>query len=557
MFGTNKRMRNWSFLVTVLLYISTVATLSLLTHLLIFTNDTVFDQSHFREIAFIIFLIGLNACITLYVLRRVTVNEQRYRSLFDFHVDSIMSVDPLGNVIQSNKQFEQMCGYTQEETLNSPFNLLNNIDDLPMVKDYFYNTLKGVPYHFDLTLRHKLGNPIETSVTLVPIIVSKKTEGLFIIIKDLTEIRQHKKQIERLHRYYQLLLNSVTDGIISIDKDANISFWNHTAEGLTGWTSEETVHQIAGHILFETKECGTTIPFHQSAIYHSLQDGQVRMVKEALFWRKDGTSFPTEYMVSPIITEEGCHIGSVVTFKDVTEQIKTDELLRKSDKLSAVGQLAAGVAHEIRNPLTALKGFLKLLPPNSPKEQNYMSIMEKELQRIEFIVNEFLLVAKPQTTYFAARSLSHILETTIELLQLQALLNGIEVITEIDADLSPISCDENQLKQVFINIMKNALEAMPSGGTLRIQAGYSNAEQQQLVVRVQDNGCGIAPERLPQLGEPFYSTKEKGTGLGLMVSYKIIEAHSGNMIITSMLQVGTNVEIYLPVAQATMTSRNS
>ncbi|MCR8645230.1 PAS domain S-box protein [Paenibacillus sp. N1-5-1-14] len=556
MFGSDQRTRKWSFLVTTLLFVITITTLTMLTKLLIFSSGVTFSHIHFKEIALIIFLIGLNACITIYLLQRISANEKRYRSLFDFHVDSIVSVDSLGNLLQTNQQFEQMCGFTREEIQHFPFNLLYNLDDAAMVKENFNSTLQGNACHFDLTLRHRSGKPIITNVTFVPIVVSSKTEGLYIIFKDVTEIRQHKKQIERLHRHYQMLLHSVTDGIISMNKDARITFWNHTAEGLTGWTADEMLQQHAYKILHETDEAGVVIPFEQGAVYQSLQDGYVRMVKDVLFWKKDGTYFPAEYMVSPTITEDGCHIGVVVTFKDVTEQIKTDELLRKSDKLSAVGQLAAGVAHEIRNPLTALKGFLKLLPATSPKEEGYMGIMEKELQRIEFIVNEFLLVAKPQTTYFAPRSLSRILETTVELLQLQALMNGIEVITEMEPDLPLVSCDENQLKQVFINIIKNALEAMPSGGTLRIQAGYAEGNE-QLFVRVQDNGCGIAPERLPQLGEPFYSTKEKGTGLGLMVSYKIIEAHNGNMTITSILQVGTNVEINLPIAEVVLTSRIS
>ena len=269
------------------------------------------------------------------------------------------------------------------------------------------------------------------------------------------------------------------------------------------------------------------------------------IVNEDVFWKKNGTSFPVEYMSSPMLEGSGQLLGTVITFSDITELKKTQELLIKSDKLSAVGQLAAGVAHEIRNPLTALKGFLKLLKTSSAKEQYYIEIMQNELQRIEFIVNEFLFVSKPQATHFVTSTLNTIVMSTVELLHPQALLSNIEIEAEVDSALPPITCDENQIKQVFINIMKNAIESMSQGGTLRIDAELKGSGD-QILVRFVDQGCGIAPERLPKLGEPFYSTKEKGTGLGLMVCYRIIEAHGGFMKISSKLEEGTIVEITLP-----------
>ncbi len=362
------------------------------------------------------------------------------------------------------------------------------------------------------------------------------------------ETREQKQEIERLLRQNQLILNSVSEGIYGVDTEGITIFWNHSAEQMTGWYAEELLGREIDHIIHHTNSDGSPNPLKEGPIYQTIGDKEQKIIKGGLFWRKDGTRFPVEYTTSPIMDDDGHFHGAVITFTDISKQKKTEELMRKSEKLSAIGQLAAGVAHEIRNPLTSLKGFLKLLKTNSSKEQHYLEIMQQELGRIEFIVNEFLFVSKPQAIHFAPRSIDAILFSTIELMQPQTLLNNIIIHTDIPSMLPLILCDEHQLKQVFINIVKNASESMPDGGNINIEARHE-ARNKLLAIRFIDHGGGIAPDRLPKLGEPFYSTKEKGTGLGLMVSYRIIEAHRGTMNITSKLDKGTTVEILLPEIQ--------
>lgn len=237
----------------------------------------------------------------------------------------------------------------------------------------------------------------------------------------------------------------------------------------------------------------------------------------------------------------------IIQLQDISKRKEAEELLRKSDKLSAVGQLAAGVAHEVRNPLTVLKGFAQMLHSADKKNSHYYQLMLSEVDRIESIIGEFLLLARPQETQFRKANLCLILQDVITLMETKAVMNKVEIMPLLPPDIPEMECDVNQLKQVFINMIQNAIEAMPLGGQVAIEVRLS--ARATVSIRITDQGCGISDDRIQRLGEPFYSSKEKGTGLGLMVSYQIIEKHKGRILITSKLDVGTTFEIQLPINQ--------
>jgi two-component system, sporulation sensor kinase A len=235
------------------------------------------------------------------------------------------------------------------------------------------------------------------------------------------------------------------------------------------------------------------------------------------------------------------------TLLDTTERHISEDMLRKSEKLSVVGQLAAGVAHEIRNPLTALRGFTQLLKSRSDDNKYYYEIMLTELERINYIVGEFMLLAKPQQMQqLKPHDMRQILGDILPIIESHSILNNVVIRIDwgIDLNSPQVNCDENQMKQVLINLLKNAIEAMTDGGQIKIR--FHRVEPNCLSISIEDQGPGIPQELLPRLGEPFFSTKPNGTGLGLMVCYRIIEAHQGTMEIRSKLGQGTVVEIVLP-----------
>lgn len=361
------------------------------------------------------------------------------------------------------------------------------------------------------------------------------------VVMDEMELRLAARRIDELNKELELLIHSTGEGIFGLDRNLNTTFWNITAEKMTGFSHQEILNRKTHTMFHHTKVDGTSFHEEDCPIYRSIIEGVTEEVAKDIFWRKDGTHFPVEYISTPIF-QDGQVAGAVVTFKDITERKKTEELLRRSDKLKTVGQLAAGMAHEIRNPLTTIKGFLQMLSKESAPP-HYLNTMKEELSRIECITNEFIVLSKPHAVRFDKKEVISILRSIKTLLDSEANLNNMSIELYYDGQNSSIYCDENQLKQVFINVIKNAMDSMPKGGKVMIE---STTLHNKVLIRVIDHGCGMDSERIKHLGEPFYSTKEKGTGLGLMVSYKIIEEHQGEIEIQSELYKGTTVDIILP-----------
>lgn len=362
----------------------------------------------------------------------------------------------------------------------------------------------------------------------------EELRGIVVTLTEITEFKQVTAELQKLS--YAIEQNH---SIITItDPAGTIEYVNQKFTEHTGYSPEEVRGRSIAALHPEEID---GIPFRE--IWEQVK-GDSRWAGEIEMGTRDGERFWEGATLLPIKNPEGEIIHVLKMSQNITEHKTAEELLRKSEMLSAMGQLAAGVAHEIRNPLTALMGFTKLLERGMTNKA-YTRIMTEELERIETIINEFLVLAKPQVWPFQKKKVDEILRDVLMLLEPEAHLGNVEFITSFDPDLRPVSCVENQLKQVFLNILKNSLEAVSVGGVIRVEAGM--APDGQVCVRIADNGCGIPEEKLARLGEPFYSTKEKGTGLGLMASFKIVENHRGSYSVESEPGFGTVVEIRLPL----------
>lgn len=231
---------------------------------------------------------------------------------------------------------------------------------------------------------------------------------------------------------------------------------------------------------------------------------------------------------------------------DITRERINERFNKQAEKLAMVGQLAAGIAHEIRNPLTSLKGFTQILKEHTTEKNQlgYLEIMLGELNRIEQIVNEFMLLSKPHDSLnIKETNIQTLIQSVIKFLTPETALHNVKINSDFRSEIIA-SCDENQIKQVLLNLLQNAFDASPEKSEIVILLEVLNRDYFQITIK--DYGYGISEERQKNLFEPFFTTKEKGTGLGLMTCKRIIELHHGKISISSKENMGTIVEIMLP-----------
>ncbi|MGZ6530131.1 MAG: two-component system sensor histidine kinase NtrB, partial [Tumebacillaceae bacterium] len=252
--------------------------------------------------------------------------------------------------------------------------------------------------------------------------------------------------------------------------------------------------------------------------------------------------------LAQLVDEEGISAGRMLCMRDVTEDKKFQKEIIQSEKLAVVGQLAAATAHEIRNPLTSIKGFLQLQEQRLKGNQHesemmeYTRIMVEEVDRMEKIIRDFLLMTKPSDVTREQVDLNAVIERMLVLVQNQATLRNINVETAF-MPLPHVLMHKEAIQQVILNLLQNAFEAMNIGGTLTLK---TYEEVKYVAVVVIDTGVGMTDEEIANLGSPFYSTKTEGTGLGLTVSSKIIREHGGVLDVDSVKGVGTTITIKLP-----------
>jgi PAS domain S-box-containing protein len=463
--------------------------------------------------------------------------EKQLASIIEQNSALICSLDLQGHIFMINPTFRQTMGYETEDLVNQPFSMLLTDQEEAKIRNSLKMAYDGETPNFEVTVRHKDGHVLFLGVKTVPIIVENKVIGIYLVAKDITFQLKAKEELTATKEQLESIFNHTADGIAVYDLVGNIIRVNPATSKIYGWNEHEL---LQGMNLFIPEDLrGEAIKLIQL-----VQNGGQVTGYETIRRRKNGELINISLTLSPIRDTKGNVVACAGITRDITEKKRTEELLIRSEKLSAIGQLAAGVAHEIRNPLTTLRGFVQLLQASFPNQNHYFSIMLSELDRINLIVSEFMVLAKPQAMKFEAKDPLEMINNIMTIVNSQAILNDVQIQMDVESNLPKIICEENKLKQVFINVLQNAIEAMPNGGSISVVIRRVNAS---VVFQVVDQGNGISKERLAHLGEPFYTTKEKGTGLGLMISYKIIEDHQGKMRISSKIGEGTTVEVLLPI----------
>jgi two-component system sensor histidine kinase PilS (NtrC family) len=351
------------------------------------------------------------------------------------------------------------------------------------------------------------------------------------------------RSLADLRALHERIVESIRSGVITTDLQGRIYTFNAAAEEITGYKVSDVRGQEAS-IFFG--DMTRQIPDSMNAA----ATGKVSPRFQADCLTPNGLALRLGFSIAPLSGESGEISGMVITFQDLTDIRALEETSRRQDRMAAVGRLAASIAHEIRNPLAAMRGSIQMLRSEmegDTEQAQLMEIIMRESDRLNKIVADYLNYARPRPAELKNVDISALVADTFKLLRNSAELSSSHLLKE-DLPNRPaiVSGDPEQLKQVCWNIARNALKSMPNGGTFSVS--LNDVDGNRLRLSFSDTGCGMSPEQVERLFEPFTSTTG-GTGLGLSIVYQIIRDHSGTINVRSRLGEGTTITIELPVTQ--------
>ena len=352
---------------------------------------------------------------------------------------------------------------------------------------------------------------------------------------------QKQQELLSPEAYLHLFFEHANDSIAVFSLDNRIIDINPAFEEVYGWKRSECIGKVIPLVPPENRLAAENRN-------QDLLEGKSVKLLETKDMRKDGTVFDAAISLSPIYDLDGKMIATSVISRDITHEKENEQLILQSEKLKLAGEIAAGVAHEIRNPLTAVSGFVQMM--NSDKDSSYHSyteIIQSEIERINLIISEFLVLSKPQAHQLKAVSIVETVENVDNFFHPEFLNRGITFSLSVNSVQNMVLANENQLKQVFINIIKNSIEAIDMHDVEgKICLSINNDTPNTIHIAISDNGIGMSENLLERIFEPFYTTKETGTGLGMLITKKIIQDHGGTIEIESKLEYGTTINIKLP-----------
>lgn len=335
-----------------------------------------------------------------------------------------------------------------------------------------------------------------------------------------------------------LIIENAADGVIAIDRQGDVTTMNPAAEVITGYQRHELVGQPYS-MLFDNTQ-------FYSPVLDTLEHGTEHVALEISFPGRDRT-IELSVTTSRIHNTHGEMIGALVIFSDLTARKETQRRMAQAERLATLGELMAGVAHEVRNPLTAIRGYVQILrqQTSDPIHQEYLSVVLKEIDSINKVIQQLLDFSRPRHSQWQQVSLNALIEETLVLVQTAGVQARVDFISELDNELSPIIADRELLKQVLLNILINAVQAISARGKIRIRTWqYSDSQQ---AISIEDNGCGIDLSLQKKIFDPFFTTKASGTGLGLALSQRIINAHQGDIRVASLPGYGATFTLILPI----------
>lgn len=492
--------------------------------------------------------------------QQLVASQARYKALFDLVADSVFMVESAGTIVAVNKREEQALGYPESDVVgHSIFEVIlpDFSDDLERLLQELAGGQRQVPTQ-EVAVRNAGG--IELPVEMDLIRVGGDDVALIMVqLRDITDrkrlerqlqsyreelelkVQERTREIEETKQYLENLLENANDVIYTLDTEQNFTYVNGKIEAW-GYRKDDLIGRPYLSLLSKR---------HRGRRLKSTLDIGAKQVYEVEVVTRTGEARMAMVSVSPLHGVEGEILGVLGIARDMTETKKLEQQIRNSEKLASVGKLAAGVAHEINNPLGGILNCLYNLGKGtiSPaRREEYLASMEDGLRRVQKIVRQLLDFSQQHQPEFSLSDINQVIGRVLVLTNHLFAPNRIVLETTLGAALPPLMIDRHMIEQVLMNLILNAVQAMKGGGVLSIR---TMVEEGVCLVTIRDTGYGIPPTVLPKIFDPFFTTKNEGegTGLGLSVSLGIVERHGGKILVESEVGKGTLFTLCLPLSR--------
>lgn len=380
----------------------------------------------------------------------------------------------------------------------------------------------------------------------------------------LDEYKQTLENLQQTSRDKRLLLDSAGEGIYGMDSDGKVIFANSFMVNRLGWSEDELIGNDIHTLTHHTRIDGEPYPFSECPVHSTLRQQTINQISDEIFWCKDGSSFPVEYTSTPII-EDGIQKGVVVVFRDITMRKQTEDALRRTDKMDALGQLTGGIAHDFNNMLGVILGYSDLLRRkigDDPKLEQFSKQIHLAGERAKKLTSKLLAFSRKETSTAESSNINEVIQESHHMLE-RTITARIELILELADELWPVWIDASSLEDAILNMSINAMHAIPESGSLTLSTKNMHLGADELshididagdyvLLTLTDTGAGMSQETLQHVFDPFYSTKgAKGTGLGMSQVYGFVQQSKGVIHIDSEEGRGTSISIYFPRYQET------
>ncbi|MFC4779226.1 PAS domain S-box protein [Paenibacillus sp. GCM10023252] len=494
--------------------------------------------------------------------RQLKESESRYKSMFEYNPAAVYSMNLNGDYLTANANLEVLTGYTLDELIGMYFGPIVKEEDLPKTLYHFNQAALGYPQNYEITIVHKDGHDVDISVANIPIIVDEQIVGVYGISSDITDQKRYVEKIEKLSNENALILNSVSEGILVIDTEGRTLFINPAGAAKLGYTNRREM--LGGSylgLMEQTRANGSAYTFGDSTILRAARESRSYRTKEAVFWRRDGSSFLAEYRVTPLL-EGGVSKGAVIVYRDMTDEkeiIAAKESAERADR--AKSEFLAIMSHELRTPLNGIIGMTSLLTDTEldEEQQSYAQIIthssESLLQLLNGILDFSKIEAGKMVLAHEPIELQPLLKGVVELFSAKVYEKGIAISYTIAPNAPAVVIgDEARLRQVLVNLVGNAVKFTESGW-VNIELKPNSLQDGKLVYLnflVRDTGIGIPLERQGQLFQSFtqlhpsINRKYGGTGLGLSISKKLVELMGGTIDVESKEGLGSTFYFDMP-----------